>query len=153
MKTNLCRLQSRLLLSSSLNIVERRAEVVARLKALEEATAPLVTFLQNAHCVQELRADKRSRLFISIDNCDGYSLLEYTDVSIIRDNEAIYDICRRSLHIERPTYTNLNRLVSQVDYDSLYVLIYADATCSVEEYSCLFYFRLMSGNYQKQMIW
>merc|ERR1712166_1341270 len=30
------------------------------------------------------------------------------------DNEAIYDICRRCLDIERPTYTNLNRLVSQV---------------------------------------
>ena len=30
------------------------------------------------------------------------------------DNEAIYDICRRSLDIERPTYTNLNRLVAQV---------------------------------------
>ena len=30
------------------------------------------------------------------------------------DNEAIYDICRRSLDIERPTYTNLNRLVGQV---------------------------------------
>jgi len=24
------------------------------------------------------------------------------------DNEAIYDICRRNLDIERPTYTNLN---------------------------------------------
>ena len=30
------------------------------------------------------------------------------------DNEAVYDICRRSLDIERPTYTNLNRLVAQV---------------------------------------
>ena len=30
------------------------------------------------------------------------------------DNEAIYDICRRSLDIERPTYTNLNRLIAQV---------------------------------------
>jgi len=30
------------------------------------------------------------------------------------DNEAIYDICRRNLDIERPTYTNLNRLISQV---------------------------------------
>ncbi|KAL8123695.1 hypothetical protein AgCh_011617 [Apium graveolens] len=28
--------------------------------------------------------------------------------------QAIYDICRRSLDIERPTYTNLNRLVSQM---------------------------------------
>merc|ERR1712178_192142 len=27
------------------------------------------------------------------------------------DNEAIYDICRRNLDIERPTYTNLNRLI------------------------------------------
>merc|ERR1712156_988108 len=30
------------------------------------------------------------------------------------DNEAVYDICRRNLDIERPTYTNLNRLISQV---------------------------------------
>uniref|UniRef100_A0A6N2K8E0 Tubulin alpha chain n=1 Tax=Salix viminalis TaxID=40686 RepID=A0A6N2K8E0_SALVM len=29
-------------------------------------------------------------------------------------NRAIYDICRRSLDIERPTYTNLNRLISQI---------------------------------------
>uniref|UniRef100_M1D8T0 Alpha tubulin 1 n=1 Tax=Solanum tuberosum TaxID=4113 RepID=M1D8T0_SOLTU len=43
-----------------------------------------------------------------------HSLLENTDVAILLDNEAIYDICRRSLDIERPTYTNLNRLISQV---------------------------------------
>merc|ERR1719482_1531426 len=30
------------------------------------------------------------------------------------DNEALYDICRRNLDIERPTYTNLNRLLAQV---------------------------------------
>lgn len=30
------------------------------------------------------------------------------------DNEAIYDICRRNLDIERPSYTNLNRLISQI---------------------------------------
>jgi len=35
-------------------------------------------------------------------------------VSVILDNEAVYDICRRSLDIERPTYTNLNRLIAQV---------------------------------------
>ncbi|WZZ60040.1 hypothetical protein YC2023_060147 [Brassica napus] len=34
-----------------------------------------------------------------------HSLLEHTDVSILLDNEAIYDICRRSLNIERPTST------------------------------------------------
>ena len=43
-----------------------------------------------------------------------HSLLEHTDVAVMLDNEAIYDICRRSLDIEQPTYTNLNRLVAQV---------------------------------------
>lgn len=43
-----------------------------------------------------------------------HSLLEHTDVAVMLDNEAIYDICRRSLDIERPTYTNLNRLIGQV---------------------------------------
>eukprot|EP00961_Rhodomonas_salina_P096776 1301653-Rhodomonas_salina.1 len=35
------------------------------------------------------------------------------DVNASLDNEAIYDICRRNLDIERPTYTNLNRLIAQ----------------------------------------
>jgi len=43
-----------------------------------------------------------------------HSLLEHTDVAINFDNEAQYDICRRSLDIERPTYDNLNRLIAQV---------------------------------------
>lgn len=29
-------------------------------------------------------------------------------------SEAIYDICRRDLDIERPTYTNLNHLIAQI---------------------------------------
>ncbi|KAF6171610.1 hypothetical protein GIB67_036215 [Kingdonia uniflora] len=41
-------------------------------------------------------------------------LLEHTDVAVLLDNEDIYDICKRSLDIERLTYTNPNRLVSQV---------------------------------------
>merc|ERR1739847_160731 len=49
-------------------------------------------------------------------NCvlSTHSLLEHTDVAVTLDNEAIYDICRRSLDIERPTYTNLNRLLAQI---------------------------------------
>ncbi len=43
-----------------------------------------------------------------------HSLLEHTDVAVMLDNEAVYDICRRSLDIERPSYTNLNRLVAQI---------------------------------------
>ena len=42
-----------------------------------------------------------------------HTLLEHTDVCIVLDNEAMYDICRRNLDIERPSYTNLNRLVAQ----------------------------------------
>ena len=38
----------------------------------------------------------------------------HTDVTNQVDNEALYDICRRNLDIERPTYTNLNRLLAQV---------------------------------------
>merc|ERR1712054_462946 len=43
-----------------------------------------------------------------------HSLLEHTDVTKLVDNEALYDICRRNLDIERPTYTNLNRLIAQI---------------------------------------
>jgi tubulin alpha len=43
-----------------------------------------------------------------------HSLLEHTDVAFLLDNEAIYDICRSSLGVEKPTYTNLNRLVAQL---------------------------------------
>merc|ERR1711934_394862 len=43
-----------------------------------------------------------------------HALLEHTDVATMLDNEALYDICRRNLDIERPTYTNLNRLIAQI---------------------------------------
>ncbi|KAJ1469935.1 Tubulin/FtsZ [Baffinella frigidus] len=43
----------------------------------------------------------------------AHTLLEHMDVNMSVDNEALYDICRRNLDIERPTYTNLNRLVAQ----------------------------------------
>jgi len=43
-----------------------------------------------------------------------HALLEHTDVTFCMDNEALYDVCRRNLDIERPTYTNLNRLLAQI---------------------------------------
>ena len=43
-----------------------------------------------------------------------HTTLEHTDCAFMVDNEAIYDICRRNLDIERPTYTNLNRLIGQI---------------------------------------
>ncbi|KAL0383505.1 UNVERIFIED_CONTAM: Eukaryotic translation initiation factor 3 subunit E [Sesamum calycinum] len=46
----------------ALEMVERRAEVVGRLKALEEGAAPLIAFLHNPNAFQELRADKQYNL-------------------------------------------------------------------------------------------
>ncbi|CAM9287928.1 unnamed protein product [Lampetra planeri] len=52
---------------------------------------------------------KKSKLEFSI-----YPAPQHSDCAFMVDNEAIYDICRRNLDIERPTYTNLNRLISQI---------------------------------------
>ena len=43
-----------------------------------------------------------------------HTTLEHSDCAFMVDNEAIYDICWRNLDIERPTYTNLNRLIGQI---------------------------------------
>eukprot|EP01071_Lankesteria_metandrocarpae_P012122 Lankesteria_metandrocarpae@DN549_c0_g1_i1.p1 len=43
-----------------------------------------------------------------------HCLLEHSDVSVVLDNEATYEICRRNLGIERPLYSNLNRMLCQV---------------------------------------
>lgn len=42
-----------------------------------------------------------------------HAMMEHSDISFLVDNEALYDICRKSLGIERPSYTNLNRLIAQ----------------------------------------
>ena len=43
-----------------------------------------------------------------------HTTLEHSDCAFMIDNEAIYDICRKSLDVERPGYVNLNRLFGQV---------------------------------------
>ncbi|SYZ63830.1 alpha_tubulin (plasmid) [Leishmania braziliensis MHOM/BR/75/M2904] len=62
------------------------------------------------------RARRCRLLSWSRNNCvlSTHSLLEHTDVATMLDNEAIYDLTRRSLDIERPSYTNVNRLIGQV---------------------------------------
>ena len=40
--------------------------------------------------------------------------LEHSDCAFMVDNEAIYDICQKKLKVERPSYINLNRIISQV---------------------------------------
>jgi len=43
-----------------------------------------------------------------------HTTLEHSDCSFMVDNEAIYDICRRNLGVNRPSYVNLNRMIAQV---------------------------------------
>jgi len=41
-------------------------------------------------------------------------LLDHTEVSVLLDNEAIYGICQKQLDIKRPSYADLNIIVSKV---------------------------------------
>uniref|UniRef100_A0A1B0FPT3 Tubulin alpha chain n=1 Tax=Glossina morsitans morsitans TaxID=37546 RepID=A0A1B0FPT3_GLOMM len=43
-----------------------------------------------------------------------HSTLEHSDCVFMVDNEAIYEICKNSLHVDRPDYRNLNRLIAQI---------------------------------------
>ena len=40
--------------------------------------------------------------------------MEHVDVSFLVDNQAIYDLCKSKLDVERPSYYNLNRLIAQI---------------------------------------
>jgi len=40
-------------------------------------------------------------------------LLDHTEISIVLDNEAIYEICQKKLDIVRPSYDTLNRLIAK----------------------------------------
>jgi tubulin alpha len=42
-----------------------------------------------------------------------HTLLEHVDASILFVNDALYDICIENLKIEKPTYSNLNALISK----------------------------------------
>jgi len=41
-------------------------------------------------------------------------LLDHTEVSLVLDNEALYDICQKKLDIDSPSYVQLNRIISKV---------------------------------------
>jgi tubulin alpha len=43
-----------------------------------------------------------------------HTTLEHTDCAFLVDNQAIYELCQRNLDIDKPIYTNLNRIISQV---------------------------------------
>jgi len=41
-------------------------------------------------------------------------LLDHTDVSLVLDNEACYEICQNKLNIKKPSYIDLNRIICKV---------------------------------------
>lgn len=43
-----------------------------------------------------------------------HATLETYDCMFMVDNEAIYDICKNNLQVDRPAYLNLNRLIAQI---------------------------------------
>merc|ERR1712050_634930 len=43
-----------------------------------------------------------------------HGLLDQTDVSIMLDNEALYNICQKQLDIKKPSYEHLNRIIAKV---------------------------------------
>eukprot|EP00923_Selenidium_pygospionis_P060491 GHVN01106438.1.p1 GENE.GHVN01106438.1~~GHVN01106438.1.p1 ORF type:complete len:490 (-),score=60.67 GHVN01106438.1:2258-3727(-) len=43
-----------------------------------------------------------------------HMLLDDSDVTVMLDNEGIYEIARKFMGVSKPNYTNLNRLISQV---------------------------------------
>ena len=43
-----------------------------------------------------------------------HTTLEHSDCAFMVDNEALYDLCKRNLNVDRPSHINLNRLIAQV---------------------------------------
>jgi tubulin alpha len=43
-----------------------------------------------------------------------HALMEFTDVSLVFDNEALYDVCRNKLGVQSPSYAQVNRQIAQV---------------------------------------
>jgi tubulin alpha len=44
----------------------------------------------------------------------AHSMRECSDLTVLLDNQANYGIFQRNLEIDRPTYSNLNRLIAQI---------------------------------------
>ena len=49
-----------------------------------------------------------------LEFADDKQLIENSDETFCIDNEALYDICIRTLRLKTPTYGDLNHLVSAV---------------------------------------
>lgn len=43
-----------------------------------------------------------------------HSTMDFANVTFLFDNEALYDICKNNLKVDRPAYRNLNQVLAQV---------------------------------------
>ncbi len=43
-----------------------------------------------------------------------HGLTEHAEAVFMLDNESLYTICKKSLHVESPTFSNVNRLIAQL---------------------------------------
>ena len=80
-----------------------------------------------------------------------HTIMEHSDCAFMVDNEAIFDICRRNLDIDRPTYTNLNRLIGQM-VSSITASLRFDGALNVDlaEFQVCFHFSIKENKKQKQ---
>merc|ERR1711981_735721 len=58
-------------------------------------------------------------------------LLDHTDVSLVLDNEALYEICQKKLDIKKPSYNNLNRIIAK-DVSSMTAALRFDGELNVD---------------------
>ena len=43
-----------------------------------------------------------------------HAAMDHSDVTFLVDNEAVFNICKNKLDVERSSYTELNQLIAQV---------------------------------------
>merc|ERR1712183_1051892 len=60
---------------------------------------------------------KKSKLGFEVEPYNAllttHWLLDHTEISVLLDNEAIYEICQKKLDIKRPSYDTLNRMIAK----------------------------------------
>jgi tubulin alpha len=44
----------------------------------------------------------------------SHTALEHTDVNVVLDNQALYEVCRKYQHLRAPSYPDLNKVIAQV---------------------------------------
>lgn len=60
-----------------------------------------------------------------------HSTMDHSDCAFVLDNEAVFDICSKNLGVERPTYSNLNRVIAQM-VSSITVSLRFDGALNVD---------------------